>query len=148
MLFCSNILYNIMKKKHVWIFSIVLTFICSIYLLLSMSSAKLAGFYDVRYSVEYSPDSTFHYVSARHDFYDRVRDRYFLKPEQVQCDYWIVKGPGLFGSSSQRFARIKAVVNDSTFYLTKPIEFSGCILTVPKFDFTKSKKKNTFTYNQ
>lgn len=137
-----------MKKKQILVLSIALALIGGLYLYHSSNSAKPAGFYNVKYTVEYSPDSTFHFVSEWYEFYDRVRDKYYLKPEQVQCGYWIGKGPGTYGSERQRFARIKAVVNDSTFYLTRAIEFSGCILTVPKFDFTQGKKKKTFTYTQ
>ncbi|MCC6866290.1 MAG: hypothetical protein IT280_09055 [Ignavibacteria bacterium] len=93
------------------------------------NNAKLAGFYAVKYFVEYSPDSTFKYISERKEFYNRARDNYYLKPNQVDKAFWINKGPGVYGSDMQKFARIKAVVNDSTFYLTAPIKFMGCIFT-------------------
>ena len=112
------------------------------------NKAQLAGFYDVKYYVEYSPDSAFKYVSNRYEFYNRGKDKYYLKPEQVQAGHWIGKGPGLYGSNSQRFARIKGIINDSVFYLTEPIEFSGCILRVPRLDpetFTV-KDKSKFRY--
>ena len=137
-----------MKKKQILVLLIALVLIGGSYLYHSVNTAKQAGFYDVKYTVEYSPDSTFHYISERYWFYDRVRDKYYLKPSQVDVGHWIDKGPGRYGRTNQKYARIIGVINDSTFYLTPAIEFSGCILTVPKFDFTQGKKKKTFTYTQ
>jgi hypothetical protein len=137
-----------MKNKLILSISAFMFVVGGIYLHYLLIPAKVAGFYDIKYTVEYSPDSTFHYVSEWYEFYDRVRDKYYLKPSQVDIGHWIGKGPGTFGRSRQKYARIKAIVNDSTFYLTPPIKFMGCILSAPKFDFTLSKKKRTFTYNQ
>ncbi len=106
------------------------------YAFTKLNGANCAGFYDIKYCVEYSPDSTFKYISERYWFYDRTRDKYYLKPAQVDIRHWIAKGPGRFGREDQKFARVKAVVNDSMIYLTKPVECRGCILTRP------------FSYNQ
>ena len=127
---------------------IALIMIGSLYLYFALNKADSAGFYDVKYAVEYSPDSTFHYISEWYWFYDRVRDKYYLKPSQVDARHWIGKGPGSYGSQRQRFARIKGIINDSVIYLTKAIEFRGCILTVPRLDpeIFNVKGKTKFKY--
>lgn len=123
--------------KNLYIVSAILILIGCITIYSNLNQAELAGFYDVKYLVEYSPDSTFNYISNRFEFYDRVRNKYYLKPEQVQTNFWLGKGSGLYGSQSQRFGRIKGIINDSAFYLTTSIEFSGCILKYPIDHFNK-----------
>jgi len=136
------------SKFIVAIFILALILIGGLYSYSVLNKADSAGFYDIKYTVEYSPDSTFNYISERYWFYDRVRNKYYLKPSQVDVGHWIDKGPGTYGSRNQKYARITCVINDSSFNLTRPIKFMGCILTAPKFDFTQSKKKRIFTINQ
>jgi hypothetical protein len=119
-----------MKRVNYIILSAVIILTLSVLIKIYFVSDKAiaAGFYDIQYVLEYSPDSTFQYISDSYMFYDRVRNRYYLKPSQIEVKYWINKGSGTFGSEMKKYARIKSITDDSITYLTEPIKFMGCIL--------------------
>lgn len=117
-------------KIYLTLFGIFIVSTCLSHLF-KTDNAQLAGFYDISYTVEYSKDSSFSYISESFEFYNRVHDKYLLQPKQIDVDYWISRGGSWYKTPSHKYARITAKFEDSIVVITGPSRFGGVIITSP-----------------